>query len=138
MAVLSQQWGKEIETTQAKIQSLKFFYDTPQLRLDGKFRTCNLKIKLDDARVKLKQAEIEQKISGISADWDAKMRSHQNPVKIFKVSGNDLINIESVDSDPMVKKLNQLKEVFQGMNSGEDYDAEPYTFRIPSARTKVC
>lgn len=103
-----------------------------------KFRTIKLEIELDDARVKLKQAEIDHKITEISAGWDAIMRSHQNPEKKFrKVSGNKFINVEAIDSSPVMKEANRIKENYDKMDTGEDYDAEPYTFRIPSLDTQV-
>lgn len=134
LTVISQQWRKEIETLQAKIQSMKLLRGTHPSVLNARLRTSRLKIQLDDARVKLKQAEIEEKISNISSEWDTKMRARRSAVKNYdKVSGRGFINMAAIASHSAVTQEKLLKKEFHGMDSGEDYDAEPYTFRIPSA-----
>lgn len=118
---------------------MKIFRQMPPSILLAKFRMSNLKIDLDAARASLKQAEIEQKASKIEADWEAEMHAFQNlKENVAKKSGNDLIAIESIDKSPMAEQEKRLKEEFAAKDSGINYDAEPHTYRIPSARTEVC
>lgn len=104
-----------------------------------KLRLSNLEIELDDAHVKLKHAEIWKEASEIGVGWDLGMHAHQNSMKnIEKVNGDDLITIEAIVLDPVVNQINHLKELFQGIEQGEDYDEEPHTFRFPSVLSRVC
>lgn len=130
---------KEIESSETTIQSLKFLNDNPPPTSVDKLHMCNSEIELDDARVKLKQAEISKRMSEIGAEWDAQMRSHRNAMEnVEKVRGEDLINIEAIDRNPVVNLVNDLKKQFQGTNGCENYDEEPHTFRIPSVLSRVC
>lgn len=141
-----QQWGKAFESQQAKAQSLRFLNHALPSMLDDRFRmnypqterkNIDLEIELEDARVNLKQAIIEKGTSDVFDRWEA--RSHQAGVGNFeKLRGIDLIGIETIDSDPMVVQEKLLKREFYEKYNGEDYDAEPHTFRIPTLNSRVC
>lgn len=121
-----------------KSQSLKILNQTQQSTSNGPFRMSDLEVELKGARLNLKQVEIEEQISDIFGLWDIRINSHQNiRENVEKKHGSDLSNIKAIDCDPMLDHVNNLKERFKGMNSG-DYDAEPYTFRIPSLGSLVC
>lgn len=139
MSAIFQHWQKEIKPLQTKIQSLEQLSGTHSVESVDNVGMCDEEIELDDARVMHKDAELSEKISKIDADVDALMHSHRNSMKnVEKKSGQDLINIESIDHHPTVDHMNQNKEIFHEMDSGPDYDEEPYTFRIPSLNSRVC
>lgn len=101
-------------------------------------------IELEDARVKFKQAEIDKKISEISARWDTRMRTHENIMEnvrenIEKVRGKELIKICPLDRF-LVEETEELKKRFHdmSMNTSEDFDEEPYVFRVPTVHSRVC
>lgn len=88
---------------------------------------------MDSVRLKLKMAEVEKKITNVS-----RASSHRNIEDNYKKeSGKDLFNIESMKRSPPVEQMNYLKTLLEGVKKGEEYDVEPYTYRIPSLGSQV-
>lgn len=109
----------------------------------GSFRPTDDEDELHSANLKLKLAQIKAGISGISKEWDASMQSHANIMAnidehVDKQRGSELSNIQSMEKNPTVRQVDSLEKEFERMNGGVDYDAEPYTFRIPSLTSQVC
>lgn len=132
------QQKKGIQNFEAQIQSMKIFHTMKLSTLLAKFKPSAVKHQLDAERVNLKQAEIEQRISKISTDWEAEKLALENrKANVVKKSGNDLINIESMDESPEFKQWKRPLNEFAAMNRGTAYDGEPHIFRVPTLTTAV-
>lgn len=110
---------------------------------NGPFHTTDMEDELHSARLKLKMAEIEERISEISRKSNDRISSHRNFMNNFKQNvekkcGQNLFHITAMDVNQPLAHMNSLKKQLESLNSIVDYDAEPYTFRIPSLGSQVC
>lgn len=131
-----------IESVTEYMQALKFSTHGAIVRFteeNFKFESVylDLEIEYDDAKFKLKQAQLAKKFSDIKIQYDV-MKA--NPYNIEMKCGEDLIGMSSHGSHPLVAEAKKLVEEAKKQFGGTSVNssASDTIFKIPSTHSLVC
>lgn len=115
--------------------------DFSKLYLKHEHEHADLIIALDDAKCKLKQAELEKKLVDIESEMLAAREENQEDNAIDalfeKMHGKD-IGIPSYDDHPMVATLKAFEHDAKDMSEAYGFASNLSVFRIPSVTSPVC